>query len=582
MLIRLAFQYFRGHIATVIAVVLLQVIQAMVNLVLPTLNAMIIDNGVVKTDIGYIVRVGALMVGVTIVQLVFAVLATLLAARLAMGFGYHVRGQLYGHILRLSIGNVRSFGAGSLVTRTTNDVVQMQMVVLMTFTMVLFAPIMGIGSLVLALTIDPLLTLILVVAIPLLLLILVVLLRKIRPLFEVNQTRIDAINRLMGEHLSGVRVIRAFVRQDFQRERFYAASGELRQVMLRIGSIFAVLFPAVDVIIGLAMALTLWFGAGRVDVGGIGIGELTALLTYLMHVLFSIMMATMIFMIFPRAEVSASRAVAVLETQPAIASPERVVALPQGHLSFSLRDVRVQFEGAPEPALDNINLDIRVGLTTAIIGSTGSGKSTLIHLLPRLIDPTSGTVLISGDSSSVNLKQLDLDTLRSRIAWVPQKAYLFAGTIAENVAAARGEDIDSKRVVQALEWAQGMEFVSEYDEGIYHTVHPGGADLSGGQRARVALARALYRRADLYILDDSLSALDYGTDAAVRGALPEATAGAAVVIVASRVATIRHMDSIVVMDEGRIVGTGTHDELVESCETYREIIASQLSESEVR
>jgi len=573
MLLSLLRRYLRPYRRDVVIVVLLQFVQTIAALSLPTLNADIINDGVVGGDLGYIVSTGGVMLAISGVQVVTAVAAVYLGARTAMGVGRDLRHDVFSRVQRFSVAEAGRFGAPSLITRSTNDVQQVQMVTLMTFTVIVMAPIMMIGGVAMAIRQDVGLSALLLVVVPALLGVMVFIALRMGPLFRLIQTRIDRINRVMREQISGVRVIRAFNRQAGERERFAQANTELMDTSLRVGYLMALMFPVVQVILNASSVAVVWFGAGRIDAGAMEVGSLVAFLNYLMQILISVLMASMMFMMVPRAAVSAERIEAVLGTEPSIVAPQSPRRLPEGRAVVELDHATFGYAGAEEPVLHDVSLRLEPGRTTAVIGATGSGKSTLVNLLPRLVDPTGGTVRAAG----IDVRELDPAELRARVSLVPQRAYLFSGTIASTLRFA-APDATDEELWAALDAAQASEFVAGL--GLDARVEQGGSNFSGGQRQRLAIARALLKKADLYVFDDSFSALDYATDARLRAGLPTATAGAAVLIVAQRVATIRDADEIVVLDEGRVVGRGTHAELMESNETYQEIVLSQLSAQE--
>ncbi|WP_152189851.1 ABC transporter ATP-binding protein [Georgenia satyanarayanai] len=573
MLLTLLRRHLRPYRRDVTVVVLLQFVQTLAALSLPSLNADIIDNGVVVGDTGYILRVGGLMLLISAVQVASAIGAVYLGARAATSLGRDLRHAVFTRVQRFSVAEAGRFGAPSLITRSTNDVQQVQMVTLMTFTVIVMAPIMMVGGVVMALRQDVGLSALLLVVVPVLLGLIVVVALRMGPLFKLIQGRIDRINLVMREQISGVRVIRAFNRQPSERQRFARANTELMGTSLSVGYLMALMFPAVQVVINASSVAVVWFGAGRIDSGAMEVGSLVAFLNYLMQILMSVLMASMMFMMVPRAAVSADRIEAVLGTEPAIVAPARPRRLPAGRAVIELDAVSFGYAGAAAPVLHDVCLRLEPGRTTAIIGSTGSGKSTLVNLLPRLVDATGGVVRAGG----VDVRELDPAELRARVSVVPQRAYLFSGTIASTLRFARPGATDAE-LWAALEAAQASEFVTGL--GLDARVEQGGSNFSGGQRQRLAIARALLKPADLYVFDDSFSALDYATDARLRAGLPGATAGAAVLIVAQRVATIRDADEIVVLDDGRVVGRGTHTGLMEDNPTYREIVLSQLSAQE--
>ncbi|WP_336054075.1 ABC transporter ATP-binding protein [Streptomyces sp. CA2R101] len=575
MLVRLARAHLRPHRRSISVIVLLQLIQTLATLYLPTLNADIIDNGVVKGDTGYILGVGGFMVAVTLLQIVCAIGAVYFGARTAMALGRDIRAAVFDRVQSFSAREMGTFGAPSLITRTTNDVQQVQMLVLMTFTMMVSAPIMCVGGVVMALNQDVPLSGLLLVIVPVLGILVSLIVRRMRPLFRGVQERIDTVNRVLREQITGIRVIRAFVRDRHERERFAGASTDLYEVSLRAGRLMSMMFPLVMLIVNLSSVAVVWFGGLRIDSGSMQIGALTAFLSYLMYILMSIMMATFMVMMLPRAEVCAERIQEVLGTDSSVTPPQHPVTELRRHGELELRGVEFRFPGAEQPVLKDISLIARPGETTAVIGSTGSGKSTLLGLVPRLFDATGGTVLVDGE----DVRTLDQETLAKAIGLVPQKPYLFSGTVATNLRYGNPDATDDE-LWHALETAQARDFVERMEGGLDAPVAQGGGNVSGGQRQRLAIARALVRRPEIYLFDDSFSALDYATDAALRAALSRETDRATVVIVAQRVATIRGADRIVVLDEGRVVGTGTHTELMAGNETYREIVLSQLTEQE--
>ncbi|WP_066925214.1 ABC transporter ATP-binding protein [Streptomyces sp. NBRC 110611] len=575
MLVRLAWAHLRPHRHSISLIVLLQLIQTLATLYLPSLNADIIDNGVIEGDTGYILRIGGFMTAVTLLQIACAIGAVYFGARTAMALGRDIRAAVFDRVQSFSAREVGTFGAPSLITRTTNDVQQVQMLVLMTFTMMVAAPIMMIGGLVMALNQDVPLSGLLLVIVPVLGILVSLFVRRMRPLFRGVQERIDTVNRVLREQIAGIRVIRAFVRDRHERERFAAANTDLYDVSVRAGRLMSMMFPLVMLVVNVSSVAVVWFGGLRIDSGAMQIGALTAYLSYLMYILMSIMMATFMVMMLPRAEVCAERIQEVLTTDSSVTPAAHPVTELRRHGELELRHVEFRYPGAEQPVLKDISLIARPGETTAVIGSTGSGKSTLLGLVPRLFDATGGAVLVDGE----DVRTLDQETLAKAIGLVPQKPYLFSGTVASNLRYGNPDATDDE-LWHALETAQAKDFVERMDGGLDAPVAQGGSNVSGGQRQRLAIARALVRRPEIYLFDDSFSALDYATDAALRAALARETDRATVVIVAQRVSTIRGADRIVVLDEGRVVGTGTHTELMADNETYREIVLSQLTEQE--
>jgi ATP-binding cassette subfamily B protein len=574
-LTRLLGAYLRPYRGPITVVVLLQLVQTLATLYLPTLNADIIDNGVVKGDVGYIMRIGAAMLAVSLVQIVSSVGAVYYGAHTAMAVGRDLRGSIFDRVQAFSAREVGHFGTPSLITRTTNDVQQVQMLALMTFTLMVSAPIMCVGGIILALNQDVPLSSLLLVVVPLLAVAVGLIITRMRPLFRLMQVRLDQINRVLREQITGVRVVRAFVRDRPEQERFGVASTQLLDVSLGVGRLMALMFPIVMLVMNASSVAVLWFGGHRIDSGGMQIGALTAFLSYLMQILMAVMMATFMFVMVPRAEVCAERIQEVMDTDSSVVLPTQPVMTTGIHGHLELRDVEFRYPGAEEPVLRHISFDARPGEITAVIGSTGSGKTTLVNLIPRLMDVTDGSVLVD----SVDVRALDADALSRAVGLVPQKPYLFSGTVASNLRYGKPDATDEE-LWRALEIAQAREFVEQMPDGLNATIAQGGTNVSGGQRQRLAIARALVRRPEIYLFDDSFSALDYATDAALRSALAQETADATVVIVAQRVSTIRHADRIIVLDEGRVVATGTHDDLMDTDETYREIVLSQLTEQE--
>ncbi|MFI7240819.1 ABC transporter ATP-binding protein [Streptomyces qinglanensis] len=575
MLIRLLRARLRLYQRPIALLVLLQLVQTSATLYLPTLNADIIDNGVVLGDTGYILRHGSLMLAVSVVQVVCNIGAVHLGARTAAAVGRDIRAGVFDRVQAFSAREVGRFGAPSLITRTTNDVQQVQTVTLMAFTLMVTAPIMCFGGIFMALGQDVPLSAVLLGVVPVLGVTVGLIVRRMRPLFRSMQERLDHVNRILREQITGVRVIRAFVQDAYERRRFHAANTELTDMQLRTGRLMALMFPVVMTVVNISSVVVVWFGAHRISGGDMEIGALTAFLAYLMQIVMSVMMATFMFMMVPRAEVCAERIQEVLATDSSVVPPTAPVTALRRHGHLELRGAGFGYPGAEAPVLQGIDLVARPGETTAVIGSTGSGKSTLLGLVPRLFDATAGEVLVDGE----DVRALDPALLASTVGLVPQRPYLFSGTVASNLRYGR-PDASDEELWHALEVAQAKDFVERMEGGLEAAVAQGGSNVSGGQRQRLAIARVLVHRPEIYLFDDSFSALDYATDAALRAALARETEEATVVIVAQRVATIRDADRIVVLDEGRAVGTGRHHELMESNGTYREIVLSQLTESE--
>ena len=572
MLTGLLRRFLRPYRRWLLAVVVLQLVGTMASLYLPTLNADIIDNGIAKGDTGYILGTGGAMLAVSMVQIVCSLIAVYFGARTAMSFGRDLRGAIFRRVGEFSAREVAHFGAPSLITRNTNDVQQVQMLVLMTCTMMIAAPIMCVGGIIMALRQDIGLSWLVGVSVPVLAIAIGLIIRRMVPQFRLMQTRIDSVNGVLREQISGIRVVRAFVREPVEAERFGAANAALTLTAMRAGRLMALIFPTVLLVLNVSSVAVLWFGASRIDSGQMQIGSLTAFLAYLMQILMSVMMATFMLMMVPRAAVCAERIDEVLATESSVTPPADPITTLRTHGEVEFRAAEFQYPGAAAPVLSDITLRVQAGRTTAFICSTGSGKTTLVSLIPRLFDVTGGAVLVDG----VDVRELAPDLLGSLIGIVPQTPYLFSGTIATNLRYGN-PDAGDDELWRALEVAQARDFVAAMPDGLASRIAQGGTNVSGGQRQRIAIARALVRRPEIYLFDDSFSALDLGTDARLRAALRPATRDAAVIIVAQRISTIADADCIVVLEGGGVVGMGTHDELLETCPTYREIVESQLS-----
>ncbi|WP_402377249.1 ABC transporter ATP-binding protein [Isoptericola rhizosphaerae] len=578
MLVALVRRYLRPYQGAVVLLLLLQLVATLGSLYLPSLNADIVDQGVTLGDTGYIMRTGGWMLAVSLAQVLCAIGAVYLGARAATALGRDLRRDLFDSVQQFSARELDGFGAPSLITRTTNDVQQVMMVVLMTFTVMVMAPIMMVGGVVMALREDPTLSRLLLVVVPILGAAVGLIMWRMVPYFRGMQARIDVINAVLREQITGMRVVRAFVREEREEQRFGAANTRLYDVSLGAGKLMALAFPTVMLIMSLSQVAVLWFGAGEVSAGELQVGSLMAFLSYIMFILMAVMMSTMMVMMVPRAAVAAGRISDVLGTRSTVVEPAEPVALaslagdqgPRGRVSFA--SVEYGYPGADEPVLHDLTFTAEPGRTTAIIGSTGAGKTTLLNLVPRLFDVTGGSVSIDG----VDVRDLSLHDLGSLTGLVPQKAFLFSGTVADNLRYGKADATEAE-MWAALEVAQARDFVEALPEGLHAPVSQGGTTFSGGQRQRLAIARAVIRRPRIYLFDDSFSALDYATDARLRAALRPRTADASVIVVAQRVATIRDADQILVLDHGRIVGRGTHTELLESNETYAEIVTSQMS-----
>lgn len=577
MLIRLLLRFLRPYRGPLAVVFLLTCVQVACQLFLPTLNADIIDKGVLTGDTDYIWRAGGVMLGVTLVQVVFAIIAVYFGARVAMAFGRDVRQALFHQVTGFSAQDVARYGAPSLITRITNDVTQVQILVLMSCTLLLAAPVTIVGGVVMAVREDGPLTLILVVAIPLLLLAIGAVIARMVPQFTVMQVRIDRMNEILREQISGMRVVRAFVREPEETARFGGANDDLTETSLITGQLQAFMFPTVMLIVNGSSVAAVWLGANRIDSGDMQVGALVAFISYLILILMSVMMATWVAFLTPRAAVSADRITDVLDAASSIAARPGAVTDLTGESSLEFRNVQFEYPGAEHPVLSDISFRARAGETTAIIGSTGAGKTTLLNLVPRMFDVTGGQVLVNG----IDVRDVEPEVLWAHIGLVPQKPYLFSGTIGTNLRHADPEASD-ELCWWALEVAQAEDFVRAMPGQLAAPISQGGTNVSGGQRQRLAIARALVRRPAIYLFDDSFSALDLATDARLRAALAPVTADAVTVIVAQRVSTIKHADQILVVEDGQQVGLGTHHELLESCPTYAEIVESQLTREEAQ
>ena len=572
MLIRLLRTYLRPYRRELATVVALQLVGTIASLYLPSLNAQIIDQGVARGDTGYIMRTGGWMLLVSLVQIACSIAAVYFGARAGMSFGRDLRSAIFHRVSEFSEREVGRFGAPTLITRTTNDVQQVQMLVVLSCTMLVAAPIMCVGGILMALREDVGLSWLVLVSVPVMVTAIGLIIRRLMPTFRQMQERIDVVNRVLREQITGVRVVRAFVREPYETRRFGAANAELTDTALRAGRLFALIFPTVMLVFNAASVSVLWFGALRVDAGQLQIGALIAFLQYLVQILMSVMMATFMAMMVPRAVICADRATEVLDTETSVVPPAEPVQPRDGAGGVEFRGATFQYPGAEAPVLRDISFRARAGEVTAIIGGTGAGKTTLLSLVPRLFDVTGGAVLVEG----VDVRELDFDTLYRRIGMVPQRPYLFSGTVASNLRYGNPDATDEE-LWRFLEIAQARDFVEAMPGGLDAPIAQGGTTVSGGQRQRLAIARALVHQPAIYLFDDSFSALDLGTDARLRAALRPIIRQAVVLVVAQRVSTIVDADQIVVLDDGGVVGIGRHEELLETCEAYAEIVDSQLT-----
>ncbi|MEO6122615.1 MAG: ABC transporter ATP-binding protein [Ilumatobacteraceae bacterium] len=572
MLVKLLKSHLGKYKATLVAVMVLQLVQTTASLYLPSLNANVIDKGIVKGDSGYIWSTGTLMLAITVIQIGFAIAAVYFGSRAAMGFGRDVRSSLFHRVTDFSAQEVGKFGAPSLITRITNDVQQVQMMVQMTCTLLIAAPMTIIGGVVMALREDTGLSWILVFAVPILVFMITMVIMRMVPQFRVMQERIDGINRVLREQITGMRVVRAFVREQDESKRFHEVNEAVTDTSLRAGRLQAFFFPIVLTVLNVSSVAVVWIGADRINRGQMTIGAMVAFLVYLAQILMSVMMASFMAVLIPRAAVCAERIQEVLDTEPSVVSALHPITEVATRGSLELRSIGFNYPGAESPVLQGVTFTSLAGQTTAIIGSTGSGKTTLINLIPRLADVTSGSIQVDG----VDIRELQPDALWNRIGLVPQKPYLFSGTVASNLRYGKPDATDDE-LWEALQVAQAADFVSQMQGGLDARIAQGGSNVSGGQRQRLAIARALVRKPEIYLFDDSFSALDLATDARLRAALVPHTRQSTVIIVAQRVSTISHADQILVLEDGLAVGLGTHADLIDSCPTYAEIVASQHS-----
>lgn len=569
-------RYLKPYAFMIIIVLGMVFLQSMADLYLPTLMSDIINNGVILGDTNYILRTGGVMLAVAAGGVVCSVLVSYLSSRISTGFGKSLRNKVFRKVESFSLNEFDSIGTATLITRTTNDVTQIQMVTMMVMRMMVSAPIMAIGGVIMAMSEDKPLTLVLVFALPVLIGVITLVASKGIPLFKQMQKKIDRINLVLREKLSGIRVIRAFNMTDHEKKRFNDVNADLTGTYIKVNRIMAFLMPSIMLIMNFTSLSILWFGITRIDSGEMDIGALFAFIQYAMQIMFSLLMVAMMFIMVPRAQAAAVRINEVLDVNPEIVDPENAqnTGAVRGYIEF--RDVSFSYHGAEKPALCNISFSAKPGEITAVIGSTGSGKSTLVNLIPRFYDVTSGSILVDG----VDVRDLSQQQLREKIGYVPQKALLFSGSIEENIRYGK-DDATEEEIAHAAEIAQAAGFINKFEGGFEHIIAQGGTNVSGGQKQRLSIARALVRRPEVYIFDDSFSALDFKTDAKLRAALKKEIDDATVIIVAQRVGTVMDADRIIVLNEGRIAGIGKHRQLLESCKVYREIVASQLSEEEL-
>lgn len=570
------FRFLKPYASYVAAILVLLFFQALADLYLPTLMSDIVDKGIMQGDTKYILNIGGFMLIVAAGSGVCVILASFLAARVSTSFGRDIRSKVFSRVESFSLNEFDKLGTASLVTRTTNDITQVQQTTFMILRMMVSAPIMCIGGIIMAVSKDAKLSLIFAVVIPILAAIILVVAKKGVPLFKTNQKRLDKLNLVLRENLTGIRVIRAFNRIDDEKRRFTKANKDLTETAIKVNKIMAVLMPIMMIIMNFTSVSIIWFGGIRIDNGDMQVGSMMAFLQYAMQIMFSFIMVSMIFVMIPKAEASAVRINEVLDTIPEIKDPENPKNSSNQRGSVEFKDVTFSYPGAEQPAISNISFSAKPGEVTAIIGGTGSGKSTLISLIPRFYDIDSGSILVDG----VDIRHISQEVLREKIGFVPQKAVLFTGNITDNIRYGK-ENATLEEVAHASEIAQATEFISDMKDGFDSEIAQGGTNVSGGQKQRLSIARALVRRPEIYIFDDSFSALDFKTDAKLRAALKGETKESTVIIVAQRVSTVMDADRIIVLDEGRIEGIGNHKELLNICEVYREIVSSQLSEEEL-
>ncbi len=569
------FRFLKPYRTPIFVIFVLVFFQSMSQLYLPTLMSDIVNKGIINGDVDYILRIGGLMLGTALFGSICAIFSSLISSQVSMGFGRIIRSRLFKHITNFSLHEFDIIGTPSLVTRTTNDITQVQNVSMMITRMMIIAPITCVGGIILAISKDRDLSWIIVVVIPLLLIFIAIVVSKVYPLFKAMQKKIDKINQILRESLIGIRVIRAFNRTEREETRFEEANEDLTDVSIRVNRIMAVMMPGIMLFMNLSSIAVIWFGALRIEHGATNIGDMMAFLQYMMQIMFAIIMASLMFIMLPRAQASAARINEALDMETDILDPAVEKPLGEGKTSISFEKVYFFYKGAEKPALKDISFSASAGEVTAIIGSTGSGKSTLVNLLSRFYDPDEGSIRLNG----TDIRDIKQSTLRGRIGFVPQKAVLFDGSIEDNIRYGK-PDASDEEILRAAETSQSMEFINSMEEGFSSPIAQGGTNVSGGQKQRLSIARALVGRPEVYIFDDSFSALDFKTDSRLRSALKKETSESTVLIVGQRVATIKDADRIIVLEEGLIAGMGTHQELLGSCPVYQEIVYSQLSAEE--
>lgn len=570
------YRFIKPFTVSILAILLLVFLQTLAELYLPTLMSDIVDTGIVNGDTGYIMKIGGLMLLITALGTVCAITASFLSARTSVGFGRILRSKVFSRVEDFSLQEFNEIGTATLITRTTNDINQIQTVTFMILRMMVSAPMMCIGGIIMAVSKDRPLSLCIVVVIPVIIALIAIIISKAMPLFKLMQIKLDKINLVLRENLTGIRVIRAFNRIGREKQRFAEANYDLCQNAIRVNKLMASLMPSMMLVMNFTIIAIIWFGSIRINNGDMQVGSLMAFIQYAMQIMMSLVMVAMMFIMLPRASASAIRINEVLETNPQIKDPEETLSADKAQGILEFKNVSFSFPGAEEPAIRNISFTARPGETTALIGGTGSGKTSLINLIPRFYDVDEGSVLVDG----VDVREMSQKSLRAKIALVPQKSVLFSGSISDNIRYGK-QDASDEEVRRAAEISQAMEFISGMPGGFDSVIEQGGSNVSGGQKQRLSIARALVRRPEIYIFDDSFSALDFKTDARLRLALKKETADATVIVIAQRVTTLMDAGQIIVLEDGQIVGMGTHKELLNSCDVYREIVYSQLSEEEL-